>query len=243
LLKFALKIVHLKEAFGRAPWAGSVLELALRIAIVGLILSAYLRLRSIPQLPLIITGQSALLTTQAVQSILLATIASCALAAEGTAGQADQMQFLYAWILFAFALATVVVGLMLRRKFLFAVNGKLQCDPNDANGLGRWQVVTIQSMVLAMSIALYGFTLRMVGNTRTVAWPFFVVSVALLFSWGPHQGDGNGSLGNPLSNQKEAKSRTSAILRRFQRRGDFVVERSRVLRGMARRGGRERQVA
>ena len=47
LLKFALKIAHWNEAFGRAPWAEPVLELTLRFTIVGLILSAYLRLSSL----------------------------------------------------------------------------------------------------------------------------------------------------------------------------------------------------
>jgi len=207
LLKFALKIAHWNEAFGRAPWAEPVLELTLRFTIVGLILSAYLRLRSISQFPLIITRQSALLTTRAVQSILLASIALCALVAERTTGHADQVQLLNAWSLSAFALGTVVVGLILRRRLLFAANEKLRRDRNDASALGRWRMVTIQNMVLAMSIGLYGFTLRMMGSARTVAWPFFVASVALLFLWRPHLDDGISPPTYPFSNQKDVKSR------------------------------------
>ena len=46
LLKVALKIAYPHEVFGPAVWAEPMLELTLRIAIVGLILSAYLRLRT-----------------------------------------------------------------------------------------------------------------------------------------------------------------------------------------------------
>jgi hypothetical protein len=68
-LDLALKIAHWNEALSRASWGETALELTLRFAIVGLILSAYLHLRNVSQLPLSITRQSALLTTRAAQSI------------------------------------------------------------------------------------------------------------------------------------------------------------------------------
>lgn len=69
LLKVALKIAYPHQVFAPALWAEPTLELTLRFAIVGLILSAYLRLRTTSQLPPVVTRQSALLTTRAVQSI------------------------------------------------------------------------------------------------------------------------------------------------------------------------------
>jgi hypothetical protein len=206
LLKVALKIAYPGEVSGPALWAGPTLELTLRFAIVGLILSAYLRLRTTSQLPPVITRQSALLTTRAVQSILLANIALCLLMAERTTGHADQEQISYPWALSAFALGTVFVGLRLRRRVLSALNEMLLRDPNDARALGRWQRFTIQNMVLAMSIGLFGFLLRTIGNPRTVAWPFFIVSVALLFLWSPHLDDGISSPAHPFSNPKDVKS-------------------------------------
>lgn len=206
LLKVALKIAYPHEVHVPPLWAEPTLELTLRFAIVGLILSAYLRLRTTSQLPPVITRQSALLTTRAVQSILLATIALCLLTAERTTGHAYQMQILNAWTLSAFALGTVFVGLLLRRRVLSALNEMLLREPNDASALSRWQRFTIQNMVLAMSIGLYGFILRTIGNPRTFAWPFFIASVALLFLWSPHLDDEISSPAHPFSNPRDVKS-------------------------------------
>lgn len=127
--------------------------------------------------------------------------------AERTTGHADQVQISYAWTLSAlFALGTVFVGLLLRRRVLSGLNKMLLRDPNDASALGRWQRLTIQNMVLAMSIGLYGYFLRTIGNPRTVAWPFFIVSVALLFLWSPHLDDGISSPLHPFSTPKDVKS-------------------------------------
>src|SRR5882724_2473644 len=61
LLKVALKIAYPHEVSGAALWAEPTLELTLRFAIVGLILSAYLRLRTTSQLPPVITRHFVLL--------------------------------------------------------------------------------------------------------------------------------------------------------------------------------------
>jgi hypothetical protein len=206
LLKVALKIAYPHDVFGSALWTESALELTLKFAIVGLILSAYLRLRTTSQLPPLITRQSALLTTRAVQSILLATVSLSLLMAERTTGHADQVQISGAWTVSAFALGTVFVGVVSRKRVLSALNEMLMRDPNDANALRRWQGFVIQNMFLAMCIGLYGFLLRTIGNPRTVAWPFFVVSVALLVLWSPHLDGGISSPAYPLSNPRDVKS-------------------------------------
>ena len=205
LLNVALKMTHSSEALSRASWVGTALELTLRFAIVGLILSAYLHLRNVSHLPLNITRQSALLTTRAAQSVLLATIALYATLAERIAGSAEPSPLLSAWILCPVALGTVISTLIVRRRFLFLANEELSRDPHDAKGLGRWRMVTIMSMVLAMSIGLYGFMLRVTGTVRTIAWPFFLASVVLLLLWRPHL-DGTTSPASPFSNQRDVNS-------------------------------------
>lgn len=205
LLKVALKIAH-PHGFIPPLWTEPTLELALRFAIVGLILSAYLRLRKTSRLPPVITRQSALLTTRAVQSILLAFIALCLLTAERTTSHADHVQISYVLTLSVFALATVFVGLLLRGRVLSALNEMLLRNPNDTIALGRWQSFTMQNMVLAISMGLYGFFLRTIGNARSVAWPFFAVSVVFLFLWSPHLDDGNSSPAHPFSSPKDLNS-------------------------------------
>ena len=82
---------------------------------------------------------------------------------------------------------------------------ELRRDPQGAKGLAQWRIITIVSMILAMSIGALGFTLRMMGYARTVEWPFFFVSVVLLLLWRPHLDDGTGSP-NPFSSQEGVRS-------------------------------------
>lgn len=211
LLILASKIGHWNEALSRASWGPLALELTVRFAIVGLILSAYLRLENLSQLPLTITRQSALLTTGAVQSILLAIIALYVLVAERMAGRVARAPLLSARSLSALALGSVIAGLILRNRLLGRANDKLRRDPHDANGLSRWQRVTISSMLLAAPIGSYGFILRARGAPRTVAWPFFAGSVALLFLWRTQMDGGNTPSANPSSNQ-DASTPVSRII-------------------------------
>lgn len=206
LLVLALKMAHRNEALGRAWWGEPALESSLRFAIVGLILSAYLHLENVSKLPLTITRQSALLSSRAVRSILLAVIAVYALVAERRTGHANMAPLLPAWGLSVLALGTVITILILRKRLLFLANEKLRRDPQDADGLGQWRRVTMLSMVLAHSIGIYGFILRMSGCARTVAWPFFFASVALLLLWRPQLDAGTRSGASPFPNQEDVKS-------------------------------------
>jgi hypothetical protein len=201
-----LKIAHWNDALNRASWGETALELTLRLAIVGSVLSTYLYLRKLSRLPLTITRQSALLTARAVQGALLAAIALYAFAGEEITEHFDQVPLLSVWSVSALALGTVITTLIFRRRSLLRANDELRRDPHDANGLGRWRKATIASMVLAMSIGSYGFMLRMMGYARTVEWPFFFVSVAMLILWRPHLDGGTISPPNPFSNQTDAKS-------------------------------------
>lgn len=189
LVEFAAKMTYWSRASFRTSWLGAAIEPTLRFVIMGLTLSCYLHLRNASRLPLNATRQSALLTTRAVQSALLAAIALYALVAEKIGGFPDQTSLLPAWSLCAVAFLTVVAALVLRKRLLFVANQGLRRDPDNAEALSRWQKVTIVSMVLAMSIALYGFCLRIMGNSRSIEWAFFLVSVALLFLWKPHLDD------------------------------------------------------
>jgi hypothetical protein len=130
-LALALKITHWNEALSRTSWGETALELTLRLAIVSLILSTYLHLRTLSRLPLTITPQSALLTTRAVQSVLLAAIAFYAVAAERITGTMDREPFLSAWSVSAYALGTVITSLFLRGRFLHLANEELRGDPHN----------------------------------------------------------------------------------------------------------------
>jgi hypothetical protein len=206
LLIVFLKVAEPNDALSRASWGEIAIEIVLRLAIVGLILSAYLHLRRISQLPVAITRQSALQTTLSVQNVLLAAIALFVLQAEKIVGQIDRVPFLSVWTVSALAIGTVCTTLLVRRTLLYEANEELRRDPHDRNGLSQWRRATILSMIMAMSIGLYGFMLRIMGNARAVAWPFYIVSVALPILWRPHLDHRASSTSNPFSNEKDFSS-------------------------------------
>ncbi len=196
LLDLALKISQ-SNPVSMGP---VVLEATLRFAIVGLILSAYLRLRSASRLPAKPANESALLTARAAHSALLATIALLALADARMSAIAETMPPLSVWGLAALALGDVFVGLFLRKQFLSPANRELRRTPQDKNALRQWRKFTMASMILAMSIGMFGFSLRMMGDARTVEWSFFAVAVALLIIWRPRLDNGMRSLEVPQEN-------------------------------------------
>jgi len=185
LLYFALKLAHSNATLGPPTLGEVALELALRFAMVGLLLFAFVSLSDVSHLPSTITRQSALLTARAVWSSCLAAIALYALVGEKTPRSARQGWHLSAWSLATVALGTVITALFFRRRILHLANLKLRSDPHDPKALNQWRRATIASIVLAMSIGLYGFSLRMSGNARTIEWSFFFAAIALLFLWRP----------------------------------------------------------
>jgi hypothetical protein len=204
-LGLVLKIAYPNEAHGNS-WGQITLELALRIAIVVFILLAYLYLRKVAHLPLIITRQSALLTTRSVQSVLIASIALYALVAEQIAGLGYGTMPFPAWSLGAIALGTVISTIVLRKRFLRLASEELRRNPDDARALSQWRKITIASMVLAMSIGLYGFFLRIIWKSPWFEWLFLFSSVGLLFLWRPHLDEVTSSSEGQFSLPKEAKS-------------------------------------
>jgi hypothetical protein len=205
-LVLVLKIAYRNKAYSYS-WGQIALELALRIVIVVFILLGYLCLRKVSHLPLIITRQSALLTTRAAQSILIASIALYAIAAEkiGTLGNGGWP--FPAWSLGIIAMGTVIAAVSHRKRFLRSANEELRRNPRDTRALGQWRSVTITSEVLAMGIGLYGFILRMMGTAPLFEWLFLFSSVGLLYLWRPHLDEVTSSSEGQSSLPNEAKSR------------------------------------
>ena len=79
----------------------------------------------------------------------------------------------------------VLIAYYFRRKKLFPALEKLRRDPNDIGALKQWWGATILVLVLAVSVALYGLVLRVLGASRRVAWPFFLLALILMLAWRP----------------------------------------------------------
>ena len=199
-LGLVLRIAHPADVYG-SSWGHMSVELVLRIAIVVFILSAYRCLKKVSRLPLILTRQSALLTSRAARSILVASIALYAVTAEKIVGSANTVVAFPAWSLGLVALGTVTTTVMMRRRFLRAADEELRSDPHNPSAVGQWRKITIMSMVLAMSIGLYGFMLRVRGDSQILEWLFLASSIGLLFLWSPRLDSAIVSPANQVSNE------------------------------------------
>jgi hypothetical protein len=80
----------------------------------------------------------------------------------------------------------VLVALYFRRTKLIPAAESLRQDANDAAALRQWRSGTILSMVLVMSIGLYGFVVRFMGAPRPISWLFYGAAFLLLLAWRPN---------------------------------------------------------
>jgi hypothetical protein len=184
-LDLFLQLAQPNGKFPGKPLSDLSVNVAIHLAIVSSLLPAYLFLRKLSQLPLTTTRQSALLTVRAAQSGLLALLGLCALASESVPAIAERTLFFSVWTITASAVGTFVLTLFLRKRFLSETNDRLLSDPTNVEAISQWRKWTITSMVLAMSIGMYGFTLRIASYGRAVEWSFFACAGVLLFFWGP----------------------------------------------------------
>lgn len=197
-LKLGLKLTQSNGSLSYGPVGDLSLNVAVHLAITGAILSAYLLLRKLSRLPLVVTRESALLAARAAQSGCLAVIGICALASERMTAVARPSVLFSAWAISSSAVGTVIVASFLRRRFLSQANDWLRTDHAGVEAIRQWRMWTILSMGLALSVAMYGFTLRMQGYVRAVEWFFFACAVVLLFLWRPRLSEGPSALENPV---------------------------------------------
>jgi heme/copper-type cytochrome/quinol oxidase subunit 3 len=87
----------------------------------------------------------------------------------------------------------LIIANYFRSKRTIPAMEKLRLDPNDADALKQWRMGIILTLVLVMSVALYGVVLRSLGASRRIAWPFFLVALIFMLMWRP-QLDLNGEV-------------------------------------------------
>jgi hypothetical protein len=181
----ASKLVSWRDTFSNVPWWGVALGLAVRFAFMGFLVHLLIRLKKPPQdQPVTSTiKNSSVRSMRIFQSIFLITILGYAYVAELSSAPAAVVQPVMIGTFSILAVLIVVIAFAFRRRLLPSAIESLQ--RGDANGVGRWRTANIFSMVLAESVALFGLVLRIMGGSRRVAWPFFIVAIILLLVWTP----------------------------------------------------------
>jgi hypothetical protein len=79
----------------------------------------------------------------------------------------------------------VLLTFYFKRKRLQPAVEKLRLDPLDPSALKQWRGATVLILALSMSVGLYGLALRSLGAGRLISWPFYVMSLILMFIWWP----------------------------------------------------------
>lgn len=83
------------------------------------------------------------------------------------------------------AILDVQIAYAFRRITLYPALRKLRLDPNNSDALKRWRSSTMVSLVLALTVGLYGLVLRFLGAARLVSWPFYLAALILILVWSP----------------------------------------------------------
>jgi hypothetical protein len=76
--------------------------------------------------------------------------------------------------------ASTAIAIVVRHRMLPPAFEALQTNPNSPASLNRWRVGILIGDSLAVSVALYGFVLRMIGASTARAVPFYACSFVLM---------------------------------------------------------------
>jgi hypothetical protein len=79
-----------------------------------------------------------------------------------------------------FPAATGVATFVVRTKTIQSALDLLQTQPDDMSALNLWRSGSILSYVVAESVLLFGFSLRIFGGTLALSAPFYIVAAVLM---------------------------------------------------------------
>lgn len=182
----ALKLVDWRETFGDVPWWEIALGLTFRFAFMGGVLYLYLKLKKAPDEQLPVTNPmkaAAMRSMRILHVILCIAIVLYIYIAESILRPTRVAPLLFVETFSILCIAMVVIGLVFRRRLLPpAIEGMRR---GDSTALARWRQANILSMVLAVSVSLYGVALRAMGGSPQVTWPFFIAAAILMWVWRP----------------------------------------------------------
>lgn len=130
-------------------------------------------------------GAATLKQMRIIHGVLLLFLFLVAYQAEQLAGTGTGYSKTFPGTLALVAVFDGLIALYFRRKRLSPALEKLRRDSNDTGALKEWRFSTLLSLVLAESIALYGFVLQFMGASRRVSWPFFISALILMMVWRP----------------------------------------------------------
>jgi hypothetical protein len=189
-LDLVWKLFHWTELTGDVAGWGVALALIVRFAFMGFLLYLYLRLKKSSQDPQAAARGSMSSSFRSIiimHRVMVAAVVLYIVTAERFAKTNHDFPPSFGLSLAVCALVVVMIATGFRRKLLPSALDALRRDLRDAQALVCWRKAHILTMVLLVSVALFGFSLRFVGGSFWVAFPFYFVSLALLLIWSPRE--------------------------------------------------------
>jgi len=83
------------------------------------------------------------------------------------------------------SVADTMLGFVRRRYYFSAAMELLRSEPESRAGLAKWRVANIVSFAFAQTVTLFGFVLKFLGWSWSIAGIFFGVGLLLLLLWTP----------------------------------------------------------
>lgn len=84
-------------------------------------------------------------------------------------------------------LADITIGFVRRRYYFSAAMELLRAEPEGRAGLAKWRVANIVSFAFAQTVTLFGFALKFLGWSWSIAGIFYGAGLFLLLLWSPRK--------------------------------------------------------
>jgi hypothetical protein len=83
------------------------------------------------------------------------------------------------------SLSALGVAMFYRSRMVQPASEQLRNNPEDKIAIGRWRGGVIVSLVFCESVVLFGFLLKLIGNSWSVCGIFYAVGIFFMLAWWP----------------------------------------------------------
>jgi hypothetical protein len=83
------------------------------------------------------------------------------------------------------SLSALGVAMFYRSRMVQPASEQLRNNPDDKIAIGRWRGGVIVSLVFCESVVLFGFLLKLIGNSWSVCGIFYPVGIFFMLAWWP----------------------------------------------------------
>jgi len=129
--------------------------------------------------------ESTLKAVRTIHGSMLAAVLLLALTAERLSGTSESAERIFVVVIGVLSILEVSLALFFRKTFVIASTERLRIQPSDTDALTRWKIGSILVSGFSLTVAMFGFVLRVLGAPLSQSLPFYVLAAVLLLLWWP----------------------------------------------------------